>query len=181
MRVHGSSNANGNFTKPFIVKAGSTFTFPKMVPFPPVIDLQSSLPLPNRTRILSLEFHSSRPLPQTPLLSRNLLKKLVDQDQVVTPDSMDLENTFCTRTHVPYDRTARALDLAPSQLSSPFKAELPLHPRAARQNNDDMCLTPAPSFERDVSMSDPPALEREESRILHSPTMPRELFVPDDF
>jgi hypothetical protein len=175
MRDHASSNANGNFTKSTIVKAGSTYTSPKMVQLPPLIDLQSSLPLSIRPRILSLEFHVSPrpPLPRTPLLSRKLSKKQV------TPDSMNLELTFCTRPNVPDAHAVRALEFAPSLLPSAFDAKLSLqHPR---QSNDEMCFTPAPTFERDVSMSDPPALEREESRILHSPTMPRELFVPDDF
>jgi hypothetical protein len=169
MRAHASSNANGNFIKPTIVKVGSTFTSPRMVLLPPLIDLQSSLPLSHRPRILSLEFHSSpRPLPRTPLLCRHLPKK-----QQVTPDCMDLELTFCTRPNVPEARAARELELAPSQLSSAF------HPREV---NEEMCFTPAPAFERDSSMSDPPALvEREESRILQSPIMPHELFVPDDF
>jgi hypothetical protein len=182
MRNHAStSNANGNITKSTIVKAGSTFTSPKRVLLPPVIDLQSSLPFSNRARILSLEFHSSpRPLPRTPLLSRHLPKLFADGVQV-TPDCMDSEITFCTRTNVPDARTLRALELFPPPLPSALDAKLPLSPREGRRSNDEMCFTPAPSIERDVRMSDPPVLEREESLILHSPTMPHELLVPDDF
>jgi hypothetical protein len=172
MRDHASSNADDSLTKSTIVKAGTTFTSPKMVRLPPCIDLQSSLSsLPNRPRILSLEFHASpRPVPRIPLLSRNLLTKLVDAHQD-TPDSMDLD------AFPPDARTVRA----PSPLSSPFNTELPLLPRAARPDKDEMCFTPAPSFDRDTWMPAPPALEREVSRILLSPTMPHELFVPDDF
>jgi hypothetical protein len=184
MRNHAStSNANGNITKSTIVKAASTFTSPKRVLLPPpVIDLQSSLPfLLNRARILSLEFHSSpRPLPRTPLLSRHLPKLFADGVQV-TPDCIDLENTFCTRTNVPDARTVRALELFPPPLSLALDAKVPFPPRKGRQSNDEMCFTPAPSVERDVRMSDPPVLEREEYLILHSPTMPHELLVPDDF
>jgi hypothetical protein len=182
MRNHAStSNANGKLAKPPTVKAGSTFTSPKRVLLPPVIDLQSSLPFSNRARIMSLEFHSSpRPLPRTPLLSRHLPKQYVDGVQV-TPDSVDLEISFCTRTNVPDARTLRALELFPLPLTSALDAKLPLSPRERRQSNDEMCFTPAPSYKRDVRMSDPPVLEREESLILHSPTMPHELLVPDDF
>ena len=178
MRDHASSNANGNFTKSTIAKAGSTFTSPRRVLLPPLIDLQSSLPLSIRPRILSLEFHvSPRPLPRTPLLCRRHLPK-------VTPDSNDLELTFCTRPNVPDAHAVRALELVPSLLASAFDSELSLHLREVRRTSNDemLCFTPAPTFERDSSISGPPALEREESRILHSrPTMPHELFVPDDF
>jgi hypothetical protein len=188
--------ASSNFTKFTIVKAGSTSTSPeRMGLFPHVKDLQSSISLPNRPRMLSLEFHSSPrplPLPLIPLLPRNLSKK-----HQVTPDSMDVcelppvkDINLCIRPKVLDARTARALGLVPSPLmlplpsplSSPLSAELPLLPRAADQNKDEMCFTPAPSFEsRDVWMPPPRVPEREELRILHSPTMPRELFVPDDF
>jgi hypothetical protein len=181
MRNNTSSNADGTFAKSTIVKAGSTFTSPNRVLRPPVMDLQSSLPSSNRTRILSLEFHSSpRPLPRTPLLSRKLPKEVVDGVQV-TPDPMDLEKTFCTRANVPDARTLRALELFPSSLSSAMDAELPLSPRERRQSNDEMCVTPALSLERDVRMSDPPVLGREEPLILYCYTMPHELLVPDDF
>jgi hypothetical protein len=199
MRDHTSSNANGNFTKTTIIKAGSTFTSPKMVQLLPVTDLRSPLSLPNRPRIVSLEFHSSppRPLPRMPLLPRNLSKRLVDEHQV-TPDdySMNLYAlppikaiNLSIRSKVLDARTVRALGLVLSPLSLPVNAdananvELPLRPRALRPNKDEnMCYTPAPSFKsRDVWMPVPPGREREESNILHSPTMPRELFVPDDF
>lgn len=190
MRDHASNNANGNFTKSTVVKAGSTFTSPKMV-----IDLQSTLSLPNRPRIVSLEFHSSpRQLPRMPLLPRNLSKKLFDEHQAGTPDiySMDMyamqpvkEIDLPIRPKVLGTCALQVLGLSPSPLSPlascNANAELPLSPRTARPNNDEMCLTPASSSERNIWMPGPPVLECEDSRILHSPTMPRELFIPDDF
>lgn len=169
-----SSNANGNFSKSTIVKTDTTFTSPKTMVLLPPLDLQS--------RILSLEFHGSspRPLPQTPFLPRKLPKK-----QVTSPDCMDLELTFCTRPNVPDARAVRALELAPSAFDADHSGGGARAAPPRGRSHDEMCFTPAPTFERDSSlMSNPPALEREESRvILHSPTvpMPHELFVPDDF
>jgi hypothetical protein len=179
MRDHASSNAKGNFcTKSTVVKASIVKASQKMVAvLPPVNDLQPSLSLPNRPRLVSLEFHSSpRPLPRMTLLPRNL-----SEQHKVTPESI-------IRPKVLDARTFRALGLAPSSLSLslPFHAdaEPPLLPRAAapRESNkdDEICVTPPHA---DIWMSGPPGLERDESRMLHSaPTaMPRELLVPDDF
>jgi hypothetical protein len=201
MRDQASSNANDNFAKSTIVKAGSSFTSPKMV-----TDLQSSLSpsLPNRPRIVSLDFHSSpRQLPRLTLLPRNLSrlsKKLVDEHYSVdhymlTPAK---KIRLCIRPEVLAARSVRALGpgpglgLAQSPLSSSVKfhanAELPLSPQAERPNKDKdemMFLTPLSSFGgMDKLLPGPPVLEqRDESRILlhSSPSMPRELFVPDDF
>jgi hypothetical protein len=197
MRDQASSNANDNFAKSTIVKSGSSFTSPKMV-----TDLQSSLSLPNRPRILSLEFHSSspRPLPRMPLLPRNLSKlskKLVDKHEAGTRDFYSMDRyaltpvkkiRLCIRPKALDARSVRALGLglgqSPMSSSDNANGELPLRPRAERPHKDDMCLTPVPSFggSRDISIPGSPVLERDqESRILHSPPMPRELFVPDDF
>lgn len=140
MRAHTSSNANVNFSKSAIIKAGSTFTFPRMV---------SSLSSPNRPRIVSLDFHSSapRPLPRLRLLPRNLSKKLVNEHQGTS-------------------------DYHPMDLSAPMPV---------KEIDHEICLTPAPSFERDVWIAGPPVLAGEKSRILHSPVMSRKLLVPDDF
>jgi hypothetical protein len=66
-------------------------------------------------------------------------------------------------------------------LSSSLNAELPFLPEVGRMNAD-MCFTPAPS-KRVSGVFSPPVLQQSvdiEFRLL-SPTMPRELFVPDDF
>jgi hypothetical protein len=193
MRDQASSNANDNFAKSTIVKAGSSFTSPKMV-----TDLQSSLPLANRPRILSFDFHSSpRTLPRMPLLPRNLSKlskKLVDEHEAGTRDYHSMDRYAVTpvkkirlgiRPKVLDARSVRALGLGPlaqsprSHSSDNANGELSLRPRAERPNKERMCFTPVPSFEGSRDM---PVLERDESRFLPSPpSMPRELFVPDDF
>ena len=205
MRDQASSNANDNFAKSTIVKAGSSFTSPKMV-----VDLQSSLSLSNRPRILSFDFHSSspRPLPRMPLLPRNLSKlskKLVDEHEAGTRDNdfvdrhaltPDKKICLCIRPKLLDVRSVRALGLGRlevSQMSSSDNANggLPLRPQAERPNKggmyfnkDGIYFTPIPSFggSRDILLPGFPVLERHESRFLPSPpSMPRELFVPDDF
>jgi hypothetical protein len=141
MRDPTSSNANSNYTKSTIIKAGSTFTSPKMV-----TDLQSSFSSHNRPRIVSFEFHSSPPQPlRVRLLPRNLSKKLISERRGAHDDSIDL-------------------------------ALMPVN-----DTNHEICLTPAPIFETEILTAGPPMLASEESRILLSPTMPRQLLVPDDF
>jgi hypothetical protein len=202
MRDQASSNANDNFAKSTIVKSGSSFTSPKMV-----TDLQSSLSLPNRPRILSLEFHSSspRPLPRMPLLPRNLSKlskKLVEKHEAGTRDFYSMDRyaltpvkkiRLCIRPKALDARSVRALGLGLGFPQSPAMSssvkenangELPLRPRAERLDKHGIYLTPAPSIggSRDISIPGFPVLERDqESRILRSLSMPRELFVPDDF
>jgi hypothetical protein len=186
MRDRTSSNAKGVFTKPILVKSTLIKASHKMVLLPPVNDLQSSLPLPNRPRLVSLEFHSSpRPLPRMPLLPGSLLKKRVGEHHQVTPD-------LYIRPKVLDAQTVRALGLAPSLLSPLFHAEHLFLPQqaAALCVDDDMCVTPAPSSETDMWMPGPPSLKKKESSMnmnhilpSSSPTtaMPRKLLVPDDF
>jgi hypothetical protein len=107
---------------------------------------------------------------------------------VLLPPVNDLQSSLCLPNRprfvsLEFHSSPRRLPLglAPSPSSSPFNAELRFLPRTAHQNKDEMYFTPASSFEKDIWMPCPLALEGKESTILPSPIMPRELFIPDDF
>jgi hypothetical protein len=221
MRDQATSNVNANkgiSNKSTFVKAGSTFTSPRMV-----ADPQSSLSLPNRPRIVSVEFHSSsssslsRTHMQMPLLPRNLSKlskKLVDEHQAaggmygtspmdrhsLTPvKKQEIRLGLCIRPKLLDARSLRALGLelplSPlSSINANANTELPLRPRAVRPNKQQdetrstWCFTPVSSFgNRNHTRllpsrpPVPPVHERSNESYMRSPTMPRELFVPDDF
>jgi hypothetical protein len=196
-----ANTSNNSTTKPSFVKAGvskttssrsSTFSTPKIVLLPTAANL--SLPyLSSRTtdirkkntrpRLVSAEFRAPR-LPLMPLLPRKLPKKLLDNN-VFTPEFMDGYNKS------PAPTTAKAkqevnLCYRPQKI---LGAKLVLLSRAEREERAIICCTPAPSFEAKVWLAGPPVLEARTSTdhellfidMLPFSTIPRELFVPDDF
>jgi hypothetical protein len=75
-------------------------------------------------------------------------------------------------------RSLRTLEL---NLSSSVKAELPFLPEVRRMNANT-CFTPAPSKGVSGAFSPPVLQQSNDIKLqLFSPTMPRKLFLPDDF